>query len=109
MPPYPDVLVRVTQAAQLPASGCSRLTNNLIEVQARQLEHGGYRRSFRAALQRGQRADATNQRRQAYAHMSKRNSALSPRSFALLPATRGTRSAPWRPGGRRRLVKRDRQ
>jgi 2-haloacid dehalogenase len=99
MPPHPEV---PTALRKLRNAGFRLfcLTHNLLEVQTRQLEHGGIVDLFERRFS----ADEGNtiSRRRRLMVMSRKSLAPSPPTFVLSPATPGTRSAPWRRAGRRR-------
>jgi 2-haloacid dehalogenase len=90
MPPHPEVPAALRK---LRGAGFRlfTLTDNLLEVQTRQLEHGGIVDLFERRFS----ADGVKHHKPSMP-MSRENSRFGPPSFVLSPATRGTLSAPSR-------------
>ncbi len=90
MPPHPEVPAALRKLRDA-GFRLFTLTDNLLEVQTRQLEHGGivdlFERRFSADGVKHHKPS-----RQAYAYVEKR-SPLNPPSSVLSPATHGTPSA----------------
>jgi 2-haloacid dehalogenase len=99
MPPYPEV-PRALRKLRAAGFRLFTLTDNLLEVQTRQLEHGGivdlFERRFSADGVKHHKPSPTPM------PMLRRNSAWSRLSSVLLPAIPGIRSAPSRRAGKRR-------
>ena len=99
MPPHreePAALAKLRDAG----SRMFTFTDNLLEVQTRQLDHGGIVHLFERRFS----ADGVKHHkpsRQAYGYVE-RSLGWNPRSSALSRATHGTRSAPLRPAGKQR-------
>jgi 2-haloacid dehalogenase len=90
MPPHPEVPAALRKLREA-GFRLFTLTDNLLEVQTRQLEHGGI-----------VTASSITNRRPRLMAMSRASLPSSRPSFVLSPATPGTRSAPSPRAGRRR-------
>ena len=99
MPPHPEVPAALRRLRDA-GFRLFTLTNNLVEVQTRQLEHGGILDLFDRRFS----ADGVKHHkpsREAYAYVEK-ELGVEPSSSASSPAIHGTRSAPSRRAGRQR-------